>query len=94
MIFYIEKEEEWDLVKMMEELPYVLIKATETLRPDSVANFTYSLAAAFHKFYDTCHVLKADKENLRNSRLLIVYSFLKCLESLFEVIGIDYLEKM
>ncbi len=90
----IEKEVEWEIIKMMEELPYILVKAAESLRPDSVANFTYSLAAAFHKFYDSCPVLKAETDTLRDSRLLIVYSFLKCLESLFEVIGIDYLEKM
>ncbi|MHA2256069.1 MAG: arginine--tRNA ligase domain-containing protein, partial [Candidatus Heimdallarchaeaceae archaeon] len=90
----IEKDAEWEIIKMMEELPYILVKAAESLRPDSVANFTYSLAAAFHKFYDSCPVLKAETDTLRDSRLLIVYSFLKCLESLFEVIGIDYLEKM
>ncbi|MCG3226780.1 MAG: arginine--tRNA ligase, partial [Candidatus Heimdallarchaeota archaeon] len=90
----IEKEVEWEIIKMMEELPYILVKAAESLRPDSVANFTYSLAAAFHKFYDSCPVLKVETDTLRDSRLLIVYSFLKCLESLFEVIGIDYLEKM
>ncbi|NPD88569.1 MAG: arginine--tRNA ligase [Asgard group archaeon] len=94
MNFDIEKEEEWELIKMMEELPYILVKAAESLRPDSVANFTYSLVAAFHKFYDSCPVLKANPDTLRDSRLLIVYCFLKCLESLFEVIGIDYLEKM
>ena len=94
MNFRIEKEEEWDLIKMMEELPYILIRAAESLRPDSVANFTYSLAAAFHKFYDSCHVLKAENTNLRDTRMLIVYCVLECLESLFEVMGIDYLEKM
>jgi len=94
LVFEINKDEEWELIKLMEDLPYALRKATETLRPDSVANFAYSLAAAFHKFYDACHVLKAENSNLRDSRMLIVYCFLKCLESLFEVIGIDYLEKM
>ncbi len=90
----LEKQAEWELVKLMEELPSILIKAAKSLRPDSVANFTYSLAAAFHKFYDACPVLKAENPELIKSRILIVVSTIKCLESLFEVMGIESLEKM
>jgi len=94
MDFEVEKDEEWEIIKLMEELPFVLSKASETLRPDTIANYAYSLASAFHKFYESSPVLIAENENLRNSRILIVYCVLKCLESLFEVIGIDTLEKM
>ncbi len=90
----IEKQAEWELVKLMEELPSILIKAAKSLRPDSVANFSYSLASAFHKFYDACPVLKAKNPKLIKSRVIIVFSISKCLESLFEVMGIEKLEKM
>ncbi|MCK5142085.1 MAG: arginine--tRNA ligase, partial [Candidatus Heimdallarchaeota archaeon] len=90
----IEKQAEWELVKLMEELPSVLIKAAKSLRPDSVANFSYSLASSFHKFYDACPVLKAGTPELIKSRVKIVFSISKCLESLFEVMGIEALEKM
>lgn len=90
----IEKQAEWELVKLMEELPSILIKAAKSLRPDSVANFSYSLASAFHKFYDACPVLKAENPELIKTRVKIVFSIRKCLESLFEVMGIEALEKM
>ncbi len=90
----IEKQAEWELVKLMEELPSILIKGAKSLRPDSVANFTYSLASAFHKFYDACPVLKAENPELIKSRVIMVVSIIKCLESLFEVMGIKSLEKM
>lgn len=90
----IESEAEWNLIKMIEDLPHVLIKSLKTVKPDSVANFTYSLAAAFHKFYDACPVLIAKEAAVLQTRILIVYSTIKCLESLFEVMGIDILEKM
>jgi len=90
----IEKQAEWELVKLMEELPSILNKAAKSLRPDSVANFSYLLASAFHKFYDACPVLKAKNTQLIKSRVIIVYSISKCLESLFEVMGIEALEKM
>ncbi len=90
----IEKEAEWNIVKLIEELPHMLIKSLKTLKPDSVANFSYSLASAFHKFYDACPVLVVKDEAVKQTRILIVYSIVKCLESLFEVMGIDVLEKM
>jgi arginyl-tRNA synthetase len=90
----IDKQAEWELVKLMEELPSILIKAAKSLRPDSVANFSYSLASSFHKFYDACPVLKAETPELIKSRVKIVFSISKCLESLFEVMGIEALEKM
>ncbi len=92
--FFVEKKEEWELVKLMEELPSIYLRAVENMRPDSVANFAYTLASAFHKFYEVCPVLAADDENILKTRLIIVYSVVKCLESLFENMGIDTLEKM
>ncbi len=90
----IKTEIEWDLIKMIEELPHILIKSYNTKKPDSVANFTYSLASTFHKFYDSCPVLIAQEKDILETRILLVYSITKCLESLFEVMGIDTLEKM
>ncbi|MBY9000290.1 MAG: arginine--tRNA ligase [Candidatus Heimdallarchaeota archaeon] len=90
----IEKEAEWELIKLMEELPSVFVKAASSLRPDSIANYAYSLAASFHKFYDACPVLKAENPVLVNTRIIIVFAIIRCLESLFTVMGIDALEKM
>ena len=90
----IEEEVEWSMIKIIEELPYVLLKAVNTLKPDTVANYAYSLASAFHKFYDSCPVLAAKEKSLQQTRILIVHSTIKCLESLFEIMGIDTLEKM
>ena len=92
--YEIEKKEEWELILLIEELPSIIVKAVDSLRPDSIANFSYSLASAFHKFYDACSVLKAETEELKNTRLILVYSTIKCLESLFEIMGIDTLERM
>ena len=92
--FAIKKREEWELVKLMEELPSIYLRAVESMRPDTVANFAHTLASSFHKFYEVCPVLAADDENILKTRLILVYSVVKCLESIFEVIGIDALEKM
>ena len=78
----------------MEELPFVINRALDLLKPDIVANYAYSLASAFHKFYDACPVLQAEDKDSLETRITIVHSFVKSLESLFEVMGIDTLEKM
>ncbi len=92
--FIPEKKEEWELIKCMEELPSVYISAAESLKLDSIANFAFQLASAFHKFYDKCPVLAAETKEMLNFRLLLVMSVIKCLESLFEVMGLDILDKM
>ena len=90
----IETEAEWNLVKMIEDLPSTLVRSLKTLKPDSIANFAYSLASAFHKFYDSCPVLVAQTDSILKTRILLVHSTVKSLESLFEIMGIDLLEKM
>ena len=92
--FDIRKEVEWKMISLMEELPFVLKRALTQLKPDIVANYAFSLASVFHKFYDACPVLLAKDKDSLDTRIAIVYSFTKCLESLFEVMGIDTLEKM
>ncbi len=92
--YEIKKKEEWDLLLLIEELPSIIVRAVDSLRPDSIANFSYSLASAFHKFYDACSVLKAETEELKATRMILVYSTIKCLDSLFEIMGIDTLERM
>ncbi|TET75842.1 MAG: arginine--tRNA ligase, partial [Candidatus Heimdallarchaeota archaeon] len=92
--FDIRKEIEWKMISLMEELPFVLKRALTQLKPDTVANYAFSLASVFHKFYDACPVLLAKDKDSLDTRIAIVYSFTKCLESLFEVMGIDTLEKM
>ncbi len=92
--FIPEKKEEWELIKSMEELPSIYISAAESLKLDSIANFAFQIASAFHKFYDNCPVLAAETKEMLNFRLLLVMSVIKCLESLFEVMGLDILDKM
>ncbi len=92
--YSIKNEAEWRIVNLMEELPFVISRALEQLKPDTVANYAFSLASAFHKFYDACPVLQAEDKNSLDTRVTIVHSFAKSLESLFEVMGIDTLEKM
>ncbi|UJG41990.1 MAG: arginine--tRNA ligase [Candidatus Heimdallarchaeum aukensis] len=90
----IVKDEEWNLIKLIEELPMIYKRAINTKRPDTIVNFSFELCKAFNKFYDNCPVISENDEKVRKTRILIVQSTIKALESLFEVLGIDSLEKM
>ncbi|MHA1304592.1 MAG: arginine--tRNA ligase domain-containing protein, partial [Candidatus Heimdallarchaeaceae archaeon] len=90
----INKKEEWQLVKIMEELPSIYERAIEMQRPDTIANFAFEFCKFFNKFYDNCPVITEENEEIRISRVLLVKASIKCFESLFMVMGLDKLEKM
>ncbi len=93
-ILSVTKKEEWQLIKTMEELPSVYERAIKNKRPDIITNFAFDFAKNFNKFYDNCPVIAAKTEIEKKTRLLIVQAAIKCFESLFEVMGIDKLDKM
>lgn len=90
----VEEENEWILIKLIERLPFVYKRAVENLRPDVVANYAFELCQAFNKFYETCHVIGAETEGQKIFRLVLVHSYVKCMESLFDAMGLEKLDKM
>ncbi|MHA1866185.1 MAG: DALR anticodon-binding domain-containing protein, partial [Candidatus Heimdallarchaeaceae archaeon] len=87
-------DEEWNLIKLIEELPTIYKRAINTKRPDTIVNFSFEICKAFNKFYDNCPVISEKNKKIRETRILIVQTTIKALESLFEVLGIESLEKM
>ncbi|MHA1867247.1 MAG: arginine--tRNA ligase [Candidatus Heimdallarchaeaceae archaeon] len=88
------EDEEWNLIKLIEELPTIYKRAINTNRPDTIVNFSFEICKAFNKFYDNCPVISEKNKKIRETRILIVQTTIKALESLFEVLGIESLEKM
>lgn len=90
----ITKPEEWALILALDEYVGTILHAANNLKPDVVANYAFQLASTFHKFYDTCPVLKAETEENQKTRILMVCAFIEIFNHLFEVLGLDKLEKM
>ncbi|MCP3798281.1 arginine--tRNA ligase [Allokutzneria sp. A3M-2-11 16] len=56
-------EREGDLIRTLGEFPRVLASAAELREPHRVARYLEGLAAAYHKFYDSCRILpRGDEE--------------------------------
>ncbi len=60
------------LMQKLLQFPEVVSHAAKDLRPHYVCNYAYELATIFNNFYQQCPVLKAEREQQRELRLLLV----------------------
>jgi arginyl-tRNA synthetase len=65
-----------------------------TLEPMRLCGYLYGLAGAYSSFYDSCHVLKAESEGLRRSRLRLCALTARVLADGLETLGLPTVERM
>ncbi len=68
--------------------------AVEDFRPNQLTAYLFDLAKQFSKFFDQCHVLKAESDELRNSRLLLCDLTGRTIKQGLSLLGIDVIDKM
>ena len=86
----IERELGLQLVRFPESLADVAAEFT----PHQLTGYLYELANRFHRFYQQCHVLRAESESLRNSRLMLCNLVARTLKTGLELLGIGVVERM
>ncbi|MDE2010139.1 MAG: arginine--tRNA ligase [Candidatus Omnitrophica bacterium] len=89
----LKQPEEIDLMRKLGLLPDILIGCARTLEPFSLVRYLQEVAAAFHKFYDTCRVLDEDKE-LSSERLGLIGAVQVVLANGLKLLGVSAPEKM
>ncbi|MFO1063838.1 MAG: arginine--tRNA ligase [Pirellulales bacterium] len=62
--------------------------------PSVLAGYLYGLAKQFAIFFDRCHVIKAESEELRASRLLLCHAAASTIKLGLDLLGIDIVERM
>lgn len=89
-------EAEWELVKILEQYPKILVKAAQNLDPSQVAGYLYDVAKAFSRFYHDCPTLALAQENsqLAAARLFLVACTRQVLENGLNLILVPFLETM
>lgn len=63
-------------------------------RPNLLTSYLFELANRYSTFFEQCHVLRAETEQLRQSRLLLCDLTARTIQKGLELLGIDVVEKM
>jgi len=87
----IEKEQEYELVKKLNDFNKEFKEAYNKLDPSLIAHYALSLANAFNKFYEHCPVINSE---LKNSRIQIVKAFVKVMSRVIHLLGLKPMKKM
>ncbi len=86
----IEKE----LLVQLYSFPALIEVAAEELDPSLIANFCYTLAKTYHKFYHDHSILKAETEGAKIFRLRISNAVANTLKKAMDLLGIEMPERM
>ena len=87
-------EDEKELIILMNQYPSVIKEAAESFDPSVVANFSYSLAKAFHKFYQERSLLKAESPEAKSFRIMLIREVSKVLQLSMGLLGIEMPKRM
>jgi len=90
----LEKDIEKELILQLALFPSKVLEAGTKLRPDIIAEYANKLAVTFNSFYQRFPVLKAETEELRKARLILVDAFRTVMKNALTLLGIKSIEKM
>lgn len=71
-----------------------LLQSMEEYYPSVLAGYLFGLAKQFATFFNECHVLKAENDELKQSRLAICYTTANVLKQGLGLLGIGVVPKM
>lgn len=87
-------EAERRLVLRLSDLPEVLDRTAGQRAPNHLAEYVYDLAAAFNRFYDSCHILSESNVSQRGSWLTLVDVTAATLRLTLNLLGIETPSRM
>jgi arginyl-tRNA synthetase len=86
--------QEKELALQIHEYPNIIRVAAEEHDPSHIANYCYTLAKAFHKFWHDLSILSADNPQTIAFRLKLCQAVGETLKKGMELLGIEMPEKM
>lgn len=92
--FALELPHEQALARLLLEYGSTIEQVTREYRPHLLCGYLYEVASMFHKFFEHCPVLKADSEQLKQSRLAMCRMTGEVLKHGLDLLGIETLEQM
>ncbi len=89
----LDKTEEIDLIKQLEQFPDIVESCALTFEPHRLADYLHNLAGLYHKFYHEHRVVSEDKR-LTAARIALCLGTKIVLKNGFVILGITAPEKM
>jgi arginyl-tRNA synthetase len=87
-------EAERNLMLEIARLPDVIDRTTELRAPNHLAEYAYSLAAVWNRFYDACHILDEPDSARQGSWLALADLTLRTLTTSLDLLGIEVPDRM
>lgn len=88
------EESEKAIMVLLASFPGVITEAARSYDPSHLANFCYTLAKEFHRFYHEVRILGAATEEEKNFRLGVCKVTANVLQSGMKMLGIDMPDRM
>ena len=85
---------EKDMILAMAQFPSLIKESAEALDPSNMANYCYSLAKTYHRFYHDLRILSAETEDAKIFRLKLSKSVAQILKTGMHLLGIEMPERM
>jgi len=90
----LETEEEWALVRVLDQFPERVEKAVNDMDSSIIATYLYELSKTFSKFYHDNQIIMEDNEKLTIARLSLCKASLIVLKNAMHLCVIPFLEAM
>ncbi len=90
----LKNDVEKDLIFNLARFPEIILESSRKIRPDIIADYANKISILFNSFYQRYPVLKAETEDIRKARLLLVEAFRVILRNAMNLLGIKPIEKM
>ena len=87
-------EQEVKLIYLLIEFEDLILKLSDKLEPQLLANYLFNLASKFHKYYSTCRIISDADNDLTKARLYLVKAIKITLSNGLSILGISSPKRM
>lgn len=92
--FEVFEEKESSLIKILKDYSNVLEEASSKYKISAIANFLIKVCQSFNEFYQNCHIVSSEDEELKKARLLLCENTSLILKDGLSLLGIEVLDEM
>ncbi len=85
---------ERELIMLISQYREQLQLALKEYDPSTMANYAYSIAKSFHRFYHDCPILNAENTNVLHNRVLLCEVTASALREAMDILGIEMPDRM